>query len=57
MAKLRMDDEEISGDEEEDTGMGDVDIDGGAGIIEQNLPGFPTNFLSICSVSLEYILL
>ncbi|KAH0882435.1 hypothetical protein HID58_058531 [Brassica napus] len=39
MAKLRMDNEEISGDEEsgeeeEDTGMGDVDIDGGAGIIE-----------------------
>ncbi|KAG2332368.1 hypothetical protein Bca52824_003548 [Brassica carinata] len=39
MAKLRMDNEEISGDEEsgeeeEDTGMGEVDIDGGAGIIE-----------------------
>lgn len=40
MAKLRMDNEEISGDEgseeeeEEDTGMGEVDIDGGCGIIE-----------------------
>ncbi|CAN6835643.1 unnamed protein product [Brassica oleracea] len=33
MAKLRMDDEEISGDEEEDTGMGEVDIEG-AGIVE-----------------------
>ncbi|KAH0887169.1 hypothetical protein HID58_063265, partial [Brassica napus] len=32
MAKLRMDDEEISGDEEEDTGMGEVDIEG-AGIV------------------------
>jgi translation initiation factor 2 subunit 1 len=39
MAKLRMDNEEMSGDEgsedeEEDTGMGEVDIDGGSGIIE-----------------------
>ncbi|CAA7031975.1 unnamed protein product [Microthlaspi erraticum] len=39
MAKLRMDNEEISGDEgseeeEEDTGMGEVDIDGGSGLIE-----------------------
>ncbi|CAN6844382.1 unnamed protein product [Brassica oleracea] len=33
MAKLRMDDEEISGNEEEDTGMGEVDIEG-AGIVE-----------------------
>ncbi|CAN7138015.1 unnamed protein product, partial [Brassica rapa subsp. narinosa] len=38
MAKLRMDNEEISGDEEsgeeeEDTGMGEVDIEG-TGIIE-----------------------
>lgn len=35
MAKLRMDNEEISGneEEEEDTGMGEVDIEG-AGIVE-----------------------
>ncbi|XP_010423469.1 PREDICTED: eukaryotic translation initiation factor 2 subunit alpha-like [Camelina sativa] len=39
MAKLRMDNEELSGDEgsedeEEDTGMGEVDINGCSGIIE-----------------------
>lgn len=43
MAKLRLDNEEISGDEEsgdeeEDTGMGEVDIDGGAGTIEWDFP-------------------
>ncbi|KAJ4835193.1 hypothetical protein Tsubulata_025003 [Turnera subulata] len=38
MAKLRIDNEEVSGDEdseeEEDTGMGDVDVESGAGITE-----------------------
>ncbi|RZB50323.1 Multiple inositol polyphosphate phosphatase 1 isoform E [Glycine soja] len=38
MAKLRQDNEEVSGDEdseeEEDTGMGEVDVDNGAGITE-----------------------
>lgn len=38
MAKLRQDNEEVSGDEdseeEEDTGMGEVDVDQGAGITE-----------------------
>lgn len=38
MAKLRNDNEEVSGDEyseeEEDTGMGDVDVESGPAIIE-----------------------
>ena len=38
MAKLRQDNEEVSGDEdseeEEDTGMGEVDVDNGAGITD-----------------------
>ena len=38
MAKLRQDNEEVSGDEdseeEEDTGMGEVDVDNGSAITE-----------------------